>query len=107
LSSEDKPHNYPLYSINSDLDSFILYNDGDINNQVINTETEISKMDLTQSQLTELNTPPKHLWNMSFDVSCSKDGARAGIWVVNIGNNHVEGQSYWLNFQCTNNIAEY
>jgi hypothetical protein len=29
-SSQDKTYNYPLYSIHSDLDSFILYNDGDI-----------------------------------------------------------------------------
>jgi hypothetical protein len=29
VSSQEKPHNYPLYSAHSDLDSFILYNDGD------------------------------------------------------------------------------
>ena len=30
VSSQEKPHNYPLYSTHSDLDSFILYNDGDM-----------------------------------------------------------------------------
>jgi len=44
---------------------------------------------------------------MSFDGSCSKYGSGARIWVVNIGNNQAEGQSYSLNFQCTNNIAKY
>ena len=44
---------------------------------------------------------------MSFDGSCSKTGARAGIWVHNTENNHAEGHSYRLNFQCTNNIVEY
>ena len=29
VSSQEKPHNYPLYSAHSDLDSFILYNNGD------------------------------------------------------------------------------
>jgi hypothetical protein len=30
VSSQEKLHNYPLYSAHSDLDSFILYNDGDM-----------------------------------------------------------------------------
>ena len=33
VSSQEKPHNYPLYSAHSDLDSFILYNDGDMEEQ--------------------------------------------------------------------------
>ena len=44
---------------------------------------------------------------MSFDGSCSKISSGVGIWVHNTENNNVEGQSYKLNFQCTNNIAEY
>ena len=47
------------------------------------------------------------LWSMIFDGSCSKTGAGLGIWVHNTENNHTEGHSYRLNFQCTNNIAEY
>jgi len=62
---------------------------------------------LKQTQITELNTPPEPLWNMSFDGSCRKDGSGAGIWVVNTRSNHVECHSYRLNFQCTNNIAKY
>ena len=44
---------------------------------------------------------------MSFDGSCGKTSSRAGIWVHNTENNHAEGHSYKLNFQCANNIAEY
>ena len=44
---------------------------------------------------------------MIFDGYYSKNGAGVGIWVHNIENNHAEGHSYRLNFQCTNNIAEY
>ena len=44
---------------------------------------------------------------MSFDGSCSKNTSRVGIWVHNTKNNHAEGHSYKLNFQCTNNISEY
>jgi hypothetical protein len=34
VSSQENPHNYPLYSAHSDLDSFILYNDGDLEEQI-------------------------------------------------------------------------
>ena len=44
---------------------------------------------------------------MNFDGSCTKNNAGAGIWIHNIENNHTEGHSYRLNFQCSNNIAGY
>ena len=44
---------------------------------------------------------------MNFDGSCTKNDAGAGIWIHNTENNHAEGHSYKLNFQCTNNIAKY
>ena len=47
------------------------------------------------------------LWNMKFDGSCAKNDSGVGIWLHNTENNHAEGHSYKLNFQCTNNIAEY
>ena len=34
VSIQDKPHNYHVFSIHSYFDTFILYNDGDINTQV-------------------------------------------------------------------------
>ena len=43
------------------------------------------------------------LWHMSFDGSYGKAGSRAGVWIHNTN----EGHSYRLDFQCTNNIAEY
>jgi len=64
-------------------------------------------MDANQTQVVEQNTLHEPLWNMSFDGSCSKDGYGVGVWVTNTRNNHAEGHSYKLNFQCTNNIAEY
>jgi hypothetical protein len=36
VSSQHKPHNYPLYFVHSDHDSFILYNDGYIIKQISN-----------------------------------------------------------------------
>jgi hypothetical protein len=42
VSSQEKPHNYPLYSAHSDLDSFILYNDGDLEGQIDQLESDIT-----------------------------------------------------------------
>ena len=40
---------------------------------------------------------------MSFHGSCGKNGFGAGVWIHNTN----QGHSYKLDFQCTNNIAEY
>jgi hypothetical protein len=45
VSSQEKPHNYPLYSDHSDLDSFILYNDGDIEEQDTQLMEDVSSQD--------------------------------------------------------------
>jgi len=42
VSSQEKPHNYPLYSTHSDLDSFILYNDGNVEEQKTQLEDDTS-----------------------------------------------------------------
>jgi hypothetical protein len=49
VSSQEKPHNYPLYSVHSDLDSFILYNDGDLDNQISQLEDDASNLKENQS----------------------------------------------------------
>jgi hypothetical protein len=41
VSSQEKPHNYPLYFVHSDLDSFILYNDGDMKSQISKFEDDV------------------------------------------------------------------
>ena len=43
------------------------------------------------------------LWSVSFDGSFGKTGSGADIWIHNTN----EGHSFILEFQCTNNIAEY
>jgi hypothetical protein len=41
VSSQDKPHNCPLYFVHSNLDSFILNDDGDIGKQIANLENDV------------------------------------------------------------------
>jgi hypothetical protein len=45
VSSQEKPHNYPLYSAQSDLDLFILYNDGDMEEKDTHLVEETSSQD--------------------------------------------------------------
>ena len=40
VSNLDRPNNTPFYSIHSNLDSFILYNESDINEQIKGNEEE-------------------------------------------------------------------
>ena len=42
VSNIDRPNNTPVYSIHSDLESFILYNENDISEQVNDKEKELS-----------------------------------------------------------------
>ena len=50
VSSQEKPHNYPLHSVHTDLDSFILYNDGIIDSQVSHIENDYKKDNDSQIQ---------------------------------------------------------
>jgi hypothetical protein len=114
ISSQEKPHNYPLYSVHSDLDSFILYNDvntGEKNPQLAEDTSgpdegqeiiEVARMKnvITEELLADF-------WSMDFDGAVSKEGAGAGFWLHNHRNRYSENHSYKLNFQCTNNIVEY
>jgi ribonuclease HI len=44
---------------------------------------------------------------MDFDGAISKEGAGAGVWFHNHKSRYLDNHSYKLNFQCTNNLAEY
>jgi hypothetical protein len=114
VSSQEKPHNYPLYSVHSDLDSFILYNDGDMESQIAQLEDDVYNLEESKETPEEDKTvtiqtdePIEPLWSLDFDGVVSKEGSGAGVWVFNSKARYSESHSYKLNFQCTNNIAEY
>jgi len=114
VSSQEKLHNYPLYSAHSDLYSFILYNDGDMGEQYtqlgedtysLDEGQEIIEVARKKNVITE--ELPTDFWSMDFDGVVSKEGVGAGVWLHNHRTRYSENHSYKLNFQCTNNIAEY
>jgi len=84
VSNIDRPNNTPVYSIHSDLDSFILYNENDISEQVNDNEGQLSLPEQpnqlsNQENDTQNSSSPKvqnsekseidTLWHMSFDGS--------------------------------------
>jgi ribonuclease HI len=114
VNSQEKPHNYPLYSTYFDLDSFILYNDGNTKekNPQLGEHTsgpdegqEIIEVERKKNVITE--ELPTDFRSMDFDGAVRKEGARAGVWLHNYRTRYSENHSYKLNFQFTNNIAEY
>ena len=111
VSSQEKPHNYPLYSIHSILDSFILYNDGDLGNQIAQLEDDASRQEedqvITKESKTKTDVTIEPLWSMDFDGAISKEGVGARVCIKNHKARYLESHSYKLNFHCTNNIAEY
>eukprot|EP00253_Pinus_taeda_P004916 PITA_04916 len=77
VSSQERPDNYPLYSVHIDLDSFTLYNenDEDIDTQVKQAENEFNEKHDTQVPIMQQNPETEPLWNMTFDGSCGKIGS--------------------------------
>ena len=74
VSSQEKPHNYPLYSAHSDLDSFILYNDGDMREQDTRLAEDTSSQDEGQETIEVARMKnviteelPTYFWSMDFD----------------------------------------
>ena len=43
---------------------------------------------------------------MFFDVSLSKEGIGAGVWIIS-PNREFKAFSFKLTFECTNNVTEY
>lgn len=100
VSTKEKPQNFPIYSMHSDMDSFILYN-------AKNDNKEITAKDLKYITTDSENIFHESLWHLDFDGSVNRLGAGAGVWIHNMENNHAEGHAFRLNFKCTNNMAEY
>lgn len=100
VSSEEKPHNFAIYSMQLDMDSFILYN-------AETDKKEITAKDLKYRTTDSDNVFHESLWHLDFDGFLNRLGAGAGVWIHNMENNHAEGHAFLLNFKCTNNMAEY
>jgi hypothetical protein len=72
VSSQEKPHNYPLYSAHLDLDSFILYHDSHTEEQ----DTQLTEEDTNQNEGTESGEATKVENEIAEDFPPS-----SGVWI--------------------------
>jgi ribonuclease HI len=102
VSSKDKPNNHPIYSIEIGIGSSIFYNDLCLeeNDQIVSKDRK------KESVLEQKNKEDEGVWNMDFDGEFSKEGARAGVWIIS-PDTSSKLCSYKLAFDCTNNMDEY
>jgi len=107
VSIQDKPNNYPLYSVHSDMDSFILSNNECVENEVSHLEYKIINKEVIKLDTEEKYVDREALSNKDFDGVVSKDGVGVGVFILNSSKNMAKGHCYKLNFQCTYNIVEY
>lgn len=81
VSNQDRPNKHPFYSVHSDLDSFILYNDGGIEGKLLDLETDLCDIEENKTNTIKLDEDNEPLWNMDFEWVVSKQGLGAGLWV--------------------------
>jgi len=101
VSSKDKPKFFPIYSFDTGLGSAILFSES--------VDGELEEMLLENQHLGNQQEDEKETmswWSLYFDGSAGREGAGAGIWITS-PNDDSKFYSYKLNFDCTNNMAEY
>jgi ribonuclease HI len=98
ISDEANPTNHPIFSFDTDLGSNIL--------QLTDTPEpplEIRKQSIAFCEIPPPTTP---VWKMFFDGASSKEGVGAGVVFVSPCQETIP-LSYKLEFEATNNVAEY
>ena len=109
VSSQNRPQNYPIYSMHSDVDSFIMFNTDQTPNETPNSAIaepkEITVFTANESKETselcneessevarnknkwdtdDENYVHEILWHLEFDGSVNKLGVGAGVWIYNL-----------------------
>jgi hypothetical protein len=98
VSDEANPTNHPIFALDTDLGSSLL--------QV--TETPEAPLQIRKQPILNQEMPPPttSVWKMFFDGASSSMGAGAGVVFVSPCQETIS-LSYKLEFEVTNNVAEY
>jgi ribonuclease HI len=95
VSDHQNPGNHPIYVVEDEIGSSIFHINDDA------PEISVNKC-RNQPEVDQGN----EIWKMYFDGSSSKEGSGAGIVLIS-PSKEVVSLSYKLEFETTNNIAEY
>jgi hypothetical protein len=98
ISDEANPTNHPIYALDTDLGSSLL--------QL--THTPEAPLQIRKQPILNQETPPPttSVWKMFFDGASSSIGAGAGVVFISPCQETIS-LSYKLEFEITNNVAEY
>lgn len=101
VSSKGKPQKFPIYSCDAGLESAILFNES------VGEELE-DTLSGNQSQGDQQKDENETTgwWSLYFDGSTGREGVGAGIWITS-PDKESKFLSYKINFDCTNNMADY
>jgi ribonuclease HI len=98
ISDETNPTNHPIFSLDTDLGSSLLQ---------LTDAPEPPLAIRKQPIVVHENSPPNtSVWKMFFDGASSKEGVGAGVVFVSPAQETI-ALSYKLEFEATNNVAEY
>jgi ribonuclease HI len=98
ISDEGNPTNHPIFSLDTDLGSSIL--------QLIDVPQP--PIEIIKHSITSCEDPPPntYVWKMFFYGASSKEGVGAGVVFIS-PTQEIISLSYKLEFETTNNVAEY
>jgi len=96
-----------LYYVYSDIDSFFLYTNVCLEEEMSHMESQSQKIEDVKLKNETEDDKDEGLWHMDFDGAVSKEGAGVGVWILDTNSSKSKTYSYNLNFQCTNNVAKY
>jgi ribonuclease HI len=98
VSDEANPTNHPIFALDTDLGSSLL--------QI--TDAPEAPFQIRKQPLFDHGTPPPNtsIWKMFFDRASSSEGAGAGVLFMSPSQEAIS-LSYKLEFETTNNVAEY
>ena len=116
VSNRENPENHPIYSVDTDLGSSMLFNEAgpqkdepklaDHGSSESDYQSARTNLDSESDDVPVTQEPSEGWWCMNFDGAASKKGAGAGI-SIRPPIDEPKFLSYKLDFKCTNNIAEY
>jgi ribonuclease HI len=98
VSDKADPTNHPMFALDTDLGSSLL--------QI--TETPEAPFQIRKQPIFNHEIPPPttSIWKMFFDGASSREGVGAGVVFVSLCQETIS-LSYKLEFEATNNVAEY
>jgi ribonuclease HI len=98
VSDEEDPTNHPIFALETDLGSSLLHL----------TDTPEAPLEFRKQPISYPKIPPPTIfvWNMFFDGASSSEGAGARVVFVSPCQETIS-ISYKLEFETTNNVAEY